>query len=125
VVIRALIESVAMTFRLKIVMSPRPRLCLIVEPEPALGLDLADALDSTGCFIAGPFSSSKDALGWLQGFTPDVAFVDVVEDAASLELVRELQARSISVCHLCGAVRESVTCSGAPRDFTREALLAK
>jgi DNA-binding response OmpR family regulator len=74
----------------------RPPLYLVVEPEPELGLDLASALDATGCFVAGPFPSSTEALRWLGSFTPDAAFIDLpIADDASLELLRELQLRSV------------------------------
>ena len=77
-------------------MSPGLPLYLLVEPEPALGLDLASALDKARCFVAGPFPSSKEALRWLGSFTPDAAFIDLpVADEAGLELLRQLQIRGV------------------------------
>jgi DNA-binding response OmpR family regulator len=68
----------------------------VVEPNPALGLDLADALDARGYFVAGPFPSAGEALGWLDRFTPDIEFVDFsLTDKQGAELVREIQVRGI------------------------------
>ncbi len=55
--------------------STRPPLCIIVEDDPQVGLDLADALDEAGFFVAGPLTSGQSALDWLARFSPDVAVV--------------------------------------------------
>ena len=86
-------------------MSPGLPLYLVVEPEPALGLDLASALEATRSFVAGPFRPSKEALRWLGSFTPDAAFVDLlIADEAGLELLRELQTRGVPFVRLRGGM---------------------
>ena len=61
-----------------------------------VGLDLADALDASGYYVAGPFTSGRVASAWLAQFTPDVAVVDIaLSDGQWLVIVRELQARAI------------------------------
>jgi len=76
----------------------RPRFCLIVEEEPRAGLDLADALDAAGFFVAGPLTSGQAALEWLARFTPDIAIIDpVLKDGTYAELLGTLQEREIPV----------------------------
>ena len=61
-----------------------------------VGLDLADALDASGYYVAGPFTSGRVASAWLAQFTPDIAVVDTaLSDGQGLVIVRELQARAI------------------------------
>ena len=74
----------------------RPVFCLLVEDDPRVGLDLADALDRVGFYVAGPFSSGRGALRWLERFTPDVAVLDIpLADGSCRDLVRALRARAI------------------------------
>jgi CheY-like chemotaxis protein len=74
----------------------QPVFCLLVEDNPLVGLDLADALDASGYYVAGPFPCGREASEWLARFTPDVAVVDLtLRDGRCLEVVRELQARAI------------------------------
>ncbi|WP_373696789.1 response regulator [Microvirga yunnanensis] len=74
----------------------RPVFCLLIEDNPLVGLDLADALDAGGYYVAGPFPCGREACEWLARFTPDVAVVDLtLRDGRCLELVRELRARTI------------------------------
>jgi DNA-binding response OmpR family regulator len=74
----------------------RPVFCLVVEENPVVGLDLADALDASGYYVAGPFTLGRVASAWLAQFTPDVAVVDIaLSDGQWLVIVRELQARDI------------------------------
>ena len=74
----------------------RPVFCLLVEDDPLVGLDLADGLDRVGFYVAGPFSSGREALRWLERFTPDVAVVDLaLADGPCRDLVRALRARGI------------------------------
>jgi DNA-binding response OmpR family regulator len=73
-----------------------PVFCLIVEGSPIIGLDLADALDASGYYVAGPFTSDRRAYEWLAQFTPDVAVVDLdVSDGRCVTVIHELQARAI------------------------------
>lgn len=74
----------------------RPVFCLLIEDNPLVGLDLADALDAGGYYVAGPFPCGREASEWLARFTPDVAVVDLtLRDGRCLEVVRELKARDI------------------------------
>lgn len=74
----------------------RPVFCLLVEDNPLVGLDLADALDAGGYYVAGPFPCGRDASEWLERFTPDVAIVDLtLRDGRCHDVIRELQARAI------------------------------
>ena len=61
-----------------------------------VGLDLADALDASGYYVAGPFTMGRVASAWLAQFTPDVAVVDTaLSDGQGIGIIRELQARAI------------------------------
>jgi DNA-binding NarL/FixJ family response regulator len=74
----------------------RPVFCLLIEASPVVGLDLADALDARGYYVAGPFPCGRQAFKWLARFTPDVAIVDLIlQDGPCLELIRQLQAEAI------------------------------
>jgi DNA-binding response OmpR family regulator len=74
----------------------QPVFCLLVEDNPVVGLDLADALDARGYFVAGPFPCAREASQWLTQFTPDVAIVDLtLRDGTCLEVLRKLQDRAI------------------------------
>ncbi len=76
----------------------RPVFCLIVEADPTGGLDLADAVDRIGWYVAGPFARGREALSWLGRFTPDVAVIGLdLADGSGAELVRELLARGVPV----------------------------
>lgn len=76
----------------------RPVFCLIVEADPSSGLDLADAVDRIGWYVAGPFARGREALSWLGRFTPDVAVIGRdLADGSGAELVRELLARGVPV----------------------------
>lgn len=84
-------------------------LCLLVEDNPLVGLDLAEALDASGYYVAGPFPCGRDASEWLAQFTPDVAIVDVtLRDGMCLEVIRVLQARTIPfIVYSGGPVRRT------------------
>ena len=74
----------------------RPVFCLLVEDSPLVGLDLADALDAGGYYVAGPFPCGRDASEWLGRFTPDVAIIDLtLRDGRCHDVIVELQARAI------------------------------
>jgi DNA-binding NtrC family response regulator len=74
----------------------RPVFCLLVEDNPVVGLDLADALDASGYYVAGPFPCGREASEWLERFTPDVAIVDLtLRDGRCHDVIRELQARAV------------------------------
>lgn len=89
---------------------PRPVFCLVVEENPVVGLDLADALDTSGYYVAGPFTSGRVASAWLAQFTPDIAVVDTaISDGQGLGILRELQARAIP--YIIYAAQPSNGCS--------------
>jgi DNA-binding NtrC family response regulator len=74
----------------------RPVFCLLVEDNPLVGLDLADALDAGGYYVAGPFPCGREASEWLERFTPDVAIVDLtLRDGRCHDVIRELQVRAV------------------------------
>jgi DNA-binding response OmpR family regulator len=76
----------------------RPIFCLIIEDNPLVGLDLAEAQDASGYYVAGPFPVGKDASEWLARFTPDVAVVDLtLKDGSCVEVIRGLQAQAVPV----------------------------
>jgi DNA-binding response OmpR family regulator len=87
----------------------RPTFCLIVGDEGAASLDLAEALEAQGYYVAGPLTSGKDALGWLGRFTPDIAIVDFLRDGAGPDLIQELQSRGIPyVIHTTATLADSL-----------------
>jgi hypothetical protein len=70
--------------------------CLLVESNPSAGLALAEMLDAYGHFIAGPFTSVKEACRWLERFTPDIAIVGTTSSGGPRrQLIRKLQTRDI------------------------------
>jgi DNA-binding response OmpR family regulator len=72
------------------------RIVLLVEDEAMIGMALADALEEAGFVVAGPVSTTADALGWLARMRPDLALVDIVlRDGPCMALVRELRKRGI------------------------------
>ena len=74
----------------------RPVFCLLAEDDPLVGLDLADALEAEGCYVAGPFRSGREAVRWLDRFTPDIAVVDLaLADGLCRDLVATLLGRGI------------------------------
>jgi DNA-binding NtrC family response regulator len=74
----------------------RPVFCMLVEDSPLVGLDLADVLDASGYYVAGPFPCGREASEWLERFTPDVAIVDLtLRDGRCHDVIRELQARAV------------------------------
>jgi DNA-binding response OmpR family regulator len=76
--------------------STRQPLCLIVEDDPQVGLDLADALEEAGFFVAGPLTSGQSALDWLARFSPDVAVVaPVLKDGVAGNLIGELHKQGV------------------------------
>ena len=75
---------------------PRLMFCLLIESNPSVGLALAEALDAYGHFIAGPFTSDKEACRWLERFIPDIAIVGTTSSGGRRsQIIRELQTRNI------------------------------
>ena len=74
----------------------RQPFCLVVEDNPQVGLDLADALETAGFFVAGPLTSGQKALDWLARFNPDVAVVGpILNDGVAGGLISELQTQGV------------------------------
>ncbi len=68
-----------------------PRLCLVVEDEPLLALDIETMLTEAGYLVAGPYASWREALQSVATHRPDAAIVDfLVQDGNSTELLRAL-----------------------------------
>jgi DNA-binding NarL/FixJ family response regulator len=81
--------------------STRPWFCLIVEDDPAIGLALADALQGERWFVAGPFTRGRDALNWLDRFSPDVALVGHrLRDGMSEFVIEALTRHGIPIVRL-------------------------
>lgn len=67
-------------------------LALVVEDQALVGLDLCDGLEAFGYVVAGPFTRCRNALAWVQRFTPSFAILDYrLRDGCCLELARELR----------------------------------
>ena len=88
-------------------------LALVVEDEAVIGLDICDGLEAFGYVAAGPFTHCRQALGWLQRFTPSLAILDyALRDGACMERTRELQSRRVPLLIYSG--------HGRTRDFATE-----
>jgi DNA-binding response OmpR family regulator len=75
---------------------PRPVLCLIVENDPGIALDLADTLGHENWYVAGPFTRGREALKWLSRFTPDIAVVNsILGDGRGRDILSELRERKV------------------------------
>lgn len=76
----------------------RNLVCLVCEDEALIALDLEDCLEEAGIAVAGPFSSTCDALAWAGDHTPDVAILDFeLADGACMPLIRALRERQVPV----------------------------
>jgi hypothetical protein len=74
----------------------RPVFCLIVDDDPVVALDLADALGNQNWYVAGPFIRGREALKWLSQFTPDVAVVNpTLGDGRGGEILSWLRERNV------------------------------
>jgi DNA-binding response OmpR family regulator len=56
--------------------TPAGRSVLVAEDEALISVLLSDDLSDEGYLVAGPFSRSADALGWLAANRPDLAILD-------------------------------------------------
>ena len=69
---------------------------LILEDEAIIALNLQDELQDAGFRIGGPFTACADALGWLDGNTPDVAVLDtMLKDGPCRTVAVELARRTV------------------------------
>jgi DNA-binding response OmpR family regulator len=65
--------------------------CLILEDEPWTAFDLADYASFSGYELAGPFSTCRDALAYLENHTPTLAIIDIkVADGTSRSIIEKL-----------------------------------
>ena len=72
------------------------RLCLILEDEPLIAMDVADAFESAGYALLGPFATCSTALSALETQTPSIAIVDLlVKDGSCAPVFAKL--RSLGV----------------------------
>lgn len=55
---------------------PDRGLVLIVDSDPVVGLDLADALEAAGYRVTGPIRTAAEAEAWLAHWTPALAVID-------------------------------------------------
>lgn len=86
---------------------------LILEDEMIIGLDIADALASDGYQIAGPFVSSREALAWMETFSPDLGILDVrLRRDSGFAVARELRRRGIPFVFYSGDVGDYETLQG-------------
>ena len=78
---------------------------LVAEDMGAISLELEEFLTEACFAVAGPFSSGRAALEWLEGSRPDVALLDVVlSDGLCIELARVLRLRTIPFLFLSGGL---------------------
>src|SRR5919112_5277046 len=76
---------------------PAP-VCLIAEDQALIAMDLEADLEEAGIEIAGPFASCAQALGWVEGHTPQLALLDFrLKDGPCTELARTLVQRGVPV----------------------------
>jgi DNA-binding NarL/FixJ family response regulator len=73
-----------------------PRLVLVAEAHPVVGLDLADALEMAGYHVVGPLRTAAAVEAWLAGWTPALAILDVqLAGRSSAAAARVLRGRRI------------------------------
>jgi DNA-binding response OmpR family regulator len=73
-------------------------ICLVVEPDPFLALDL-EIYCVENCYeIAGPYKTCKDAFRWLADHTPDLAIIgSEAQDGTCAPLADKLRRRRVPV----------------------------
>jgi CheY-like chemotaxis protein len=95
------------------------RIVLVAEPDPVVGLDLADALEAAGYHVVGPFRTAAAVEAWLAGWTPALAVLDVeLAGRSSAAAAQVLRGRQIPfVVHTAFAIHETLpdAFAGAPR----------
>ena len=76
-----------------------PPICLVREDEPLIALDLETYLTGSGLAVMGPFSTSTEALRWIEtGKTPDVALLDFqLGDGSCKALIDALLKRGVPI----------------------------
>ena len=90
--------------------------CLLAEDEALIGMALQDILEDAGIAVAGPFTTSAEALASSRQRAPSVAVLDfALKDGPCTELATHLMAQGVPV----------IVCSGWPRDSEERAELSK
>lgn len=94
---------------------------LIVEDEPLVGMEIADALETAGFTVLGPVSSNEDALELLAAQGCDAAVLDVnLGRETSEPLARKLTSDGVPFVTLTGYAPDQV-----PAAFRAARLLTK
>ncbi|WP_198580606.1 hypothetical protein [Methylorubrum sp. DB1722] len=71
-------------------------LLLLIEPEPVVGLDLADALRGAGLRVFGPLPDAASGLTLLPHVSPNYVVIGLLQgDEAGANLIVSLRLRSI------------------------------
>ncbi|MBF9028869.1 response regulator [Rhodobacterales bacterium HKCCE3408] len=85
------------------------RLVLVVEDEPIIALDIADALSGAGWTVVGPVGTLETAERAVAARLPDAAILDVnLRGKTTVELARWLRDRDVPVILLTGGSRSSL-----------------
>lgn len=73
--------------------------CLVCEDEPWIALDLQKCVTDNGMRVIGPFTTSTDALRWIEtSKAPDIALLNFkLNDGACTPLIYALQARGVPI----------------------------
>ena len=80
---------------------------LIAEDEAIISVILSGDLRDQGYVIAGPFSTAREAIAWLDGETPDVAIVDyMLRDGPCTRLLQALRSRGVPFVIFSGYARD-------------------
>ncbi len=75
---------------------PLRPLVMLAEDEAIIAIELEDSLTAAGFAVAGPFTTCKQAEGWLRSGKPDAAIVDhKLKDGVCDDLVREFSRRAV------------------------------
>ena len=92
-------------------------LVLIVDSDPVIGLDLADALEAAGYQVAGPIRTVAEAQAWLMRWTPKLAVIDAaLADGPCDGLAQALRQRAVPfLIHTEPARMLPASFKGAPR----------
>ncbi len=80
------------------------RSCLILEDEPFIAMDIADAFETAGYALLGPFSACSQALSALEMQTPTIAVVDLyVEDGSCAAVFAKLRSLGVPIIVYTGS----------------------
>ena len=72
--------------------------CLILEDEPFIAMELADAFEEAGYALLGPFATCARALSALETQTPSIAIVDLhVNDGSCLPVFAKLRSLGVPI----------------------------